>query len=140
MDNVANKIWFIEGKDIQEYPGTYAEYEEWQARRLINGETGGIKPAKVIKLKKEDPKKEFIENKNLQLKKLNQQLQQLEEVVAEKEKDVKVLESEMAKESVYSNPTKLKEVNESYAKAKEHLGAAQLHWEQLAEEIMVLEG
>ena len=140
LDNVANKIWFIEGKDIQEYPGTYAEYEEWQARRLINGETGGIKPAKVIKLKKEEPKKEFIENKNLQLKKLNQQLQQLEEVVGEKEKDVKVLESEMAKENVYSIPTKLKEVNERYAKAKEHLGAAQLHWEQLAEEIMVLEG
>ena len=140
LDNVANKIWFIEGKDIQEYPGTYAEYEEWQARRLINGETGGIKPAKVIKLKKEEPKKEFIENKNLQLKKLNQQLQQLEEVVGEKEKDVKVLESEMAKENVYSIPAKLKEVNERYAKAKEHLGAAQLHWEQLAEEIMVLEG
>ena len=140
LDNVANKIWFIEGKDIQEYPGTYAEYEEWQARRLINGETGGIKPAKVIKLKKEEPKKEFIENKNLQLKKLNQQLQQLEEVVGEKEKDVKVLESEMAKENVYSIPAKLKEVNERYSKAKEHLGAAQLHWEQLAEEIMVLEG
>ena len=140
LDNVANKIWFIEGKDIQEYPGTYAEYEEWQARRLINGETGGIKPAKVVKLKKEEPKKEFIENKNLQLKKLNQQLQQLEEVVGEKEKDVKVLESEMAKENVYSIPAKLKEVNERYAKAKEHLGAAQLHWEQLAEEIMVLEG
>jgi ATP-binding cassette subfamily F protein 3 len=34
----------------------------------------------------------------------------------------------------------LNETNEKYAKAKESLGAAQLHWEQLAEEIMVLEG
>lgn len=140
LDNVANKIWFIEGKDIQEYPGTYAEYEEWQARRLANGESGGIKPAKIEKIKKEEPKKEFVENKNLQLKKLNQHLQQLEEVVAEKEKDVKVLEAEIAMEAVYSNPTKLKEINERYTRAKENLGAAQLHWEQLAEEIMVLEG
>ena len=33
LDNVANKIWFIEDKDIKEYPGTYAEYEEWNGKR-----------------------------------------------------------------------------------------------------------
>ena len=63
----------------------------------------------------------------------------MEEEVAEKEKAVKTLEAEIAKEEVYSDPVKLKEVNERYAKAKEALGASQLHWEQLAEEIMVLE-
>ncbi len=140
LDNVANKIWFIEDHDINEYPGTYQEYEEWQAKREKAGETGGIKPAKVVKVKKEEPKKEFIENKNHQLKKLNQQLQQLEEDVVQKEKAVKAIEVEIAKEEVYTNPTKLKEVNESYALAKRVLGAAQLHWEELAEEIMVLEG
>jgi ATP-binding cassette subfamily F protein 3 len=31
-------------------------------------------------------------------------------------------------------------VNERYALAKEKLGALQLHWEELAEEIMILEG
>jgi ATP-binding cassette subfamily F protein 3 len=139
LDNVANKIWFIEDQDINEYPGTYAEYEEWQTRREKAGETGGIKPAKVEKPKKEEPKKEFIENKNNQLKKLNQQLQQLEEAIEEKELVVKNIEIEIAKEEVYSNPIKLKEVNERYALAKESLGAAQLHWEELAEEIMILE-
>src|SRR5690554_6501426 len=33
LDNVANKIWYIENQIIKEYPGTYAEYEEWQAKR-----------------------------------------------------------------------------------------------------------
>src|SRR5690554_5727738 len=33
LDNVANKIWYIEDQIIKEYPGTYAEYEEWQAKR-----------------------------------------------------------------------------------------------------------
>ena len=139
LDNVANKIWFIEDQDINEYPGTYAEYEEWQSKREKTGETGGIKPAKVDKPKKEEPKKEFIENKNNQLKKLNQQLQQLEADIEEKELVVKNIEIEIAKEEVYSNPSKLKETNEQYAMAKEKLGALQLHWEELAEEIMILE-
>jgi ATP-binding cassette subfamily F protein 3 len=139
LDNVANKIWFIEGQNIQEYPGTYQEYEEWQARRAKTGDQGGIKPAKAQKPKKEEPKPSELEEKKKQLKKLNQALQTLEEEIAEKEKAVKTLEAEIAKEDVYSNPTKLKEVNERYAKAKETLGAAQLHWEELAEEIMVLE-
>jgi ATP-binding cassette subfamily F protein 3 len=140
LDHVANKIWFIEDHDINEYPGTYEEYEEWQSKREKAGETGGIKPAKVEKAKKEEPKKEFVENKNHQLKKLNQQLQQLEEEVAAKETIVKNIEAEIAKEETYSNPSKLKEVNERYALAKEKLGALQLHWEELAEEIMILEG
>src|SRR5690554_2956291 len=33
LDHVANKIWYIEDQIIKEYPGTYAEYEEWQAKR-----------------------------------------------------------------------------------------------------------
>ncbi len=139
LDSVANKIWFIEDQDIQEYPGTYQEYEEWQAKREKTGDQGGIKPAKVAKPKKEEPKPSEIEEKKKQLKKLNQQLEILEEEVGEKEKAVKTLEAEIAKEEVYSDPVKLKEVNERYAKANEALGASQLHWEQLAEEIMVLE-
>jgi ATP-binding cassette subfamily F protein 3 len=139
LDNVANKIWFIEDQDINVYPGTYAEYEEWQAKRDKAGETGGIKPAKVAKPKKEEPKPSEIEEKKKQLKKLNQQLQSLEDEINEKEKVVKDLEIEIAKEEVYSNVAKLSQVNERYAKAKESLGAVQLHWEQLAEEIMFLE-
>ncbi len=140
LDNVANKIWFIEGQDIQEYPGTYQEYEEWQAKREKTGDQGGIKPAKSEKPKKVELKPSDLEEKKKQLKKLNQTLQILEDDIAEKEKAVKDLESEIAKEEVYSDAKKLNETNERYAKAKESLGAAQLHWEQLAEEIMVLEG
>ena len=29
LDNVANKIWFIEDQKIKQYPGTYAEYDVW---------------------------------------------------------------------------------------------------------------
>ena len=35
LDNVANKIWFIEDHKIKQYPGTYAEYDEWYAKRKL---------------------------------------------------------------------------------------------------------
>jgi hypothetical protein len=40
---VAGKFGLLKVKTLR-YPGTYAEYEEWQNKRLSNGETGGIKP------------------------------------------------------------------------------------------------
>src|SRR5690606_38156032 len=49
LDNVANKIWYIEDRKIKEYPGTYQEYEDWQARRTIatTPKTTDPKPAKA---------------------------------------------------------------------------------------------
>ncbi len=138
LDNVANKIWFIEDKDIKEYPGTYAEYEEWNSARE-KLPASAIKEVKKEKPKKEEPKPQPSDEKNKQLKKLNQQLQKLEEEVSLKEIEVKQIETEIAKEEVYSNASKLKEANERYAKAKEELGTLQLHWEQLADEILILE-
>src|SRR5690348_10073023 len=32
VHQVANKIWYIEGKQIKEYPGTYEEYEYWRKK------------------------------------------------------------------------------------------------------------
>lgn len=139
LDNVANKIWFIEDQDIKEYPGTYAEYEVWQASRVKLPESE-IKEPKKEKPKKEEPAPQPSDEKNKQLKKLHQQLQKLEEDVSLKEVIVKNIEAEIAKEEVYSDAVKLKATNERYAIAKEELGALQLHWEQLADEILILEG
>ncbi|MEO0472203.1 MAG: ABC-F family ATP-binding cassette domain-containing protein [Bacteroidota bacterium] len=33
LEQVANKIWYIEDQQIKEYPGTYAEYAAWKKRQ-----------------------------------------------------------------------------------------------------------
>lgn len=38
LDHVANKIWYIEDKQIKEYPGTYQEFEDWNSKRIIKPE------------------------------------------------------------------------------------------------------
>ncbi len=138
LDNVANKIWFIENQQIKEYPGTYQEYEEWASKRPA----ATTKPAPALQPKKEEKPKEkaaATEDKSKQLKKLNQTLQQLEEKISVLEKEVQRFELELGDESLYHNKPKLDKVNEGYQKAKTELQAVQADWESLAEQILELE-
>ncbi|HWW43182.1 MAG TPA: hypothetical protein VNZ46_27940, partial [Pedobacter sp.] len=140
LDNVANKIWFIEDRDIKEYPGTYAEYEEWNAKRPPAAATSiPYKQEKEVKPKVEE-KKAAAPNVQQQLKKLNDQLQKAETEIAVLEKNVKNIEEELASDQVYGDPVKLAAANKKYLDAKHLLDTAQNTWEDLASEIMEMEG
>ncbi|RYF22238.1 MAG: ABC transporter ATP-binding protein, partial [Flavobacteriales bacterium] len=140
LDNVANKIWFIEEEKIKEYPGTYAEFEEWDSKR--------VKPVpKAIPVKPEEKKPAVKEaapvnaiNVQQQVKKLNDKLKKVEDEIAAFEQSVKNYEAELAKEEVFSNQQKLDEVNKKYLSEKALLDGMQQEWETLAAEIMELEG
>jgi len=139
LDNVANKIWFIEDKKIKQYPGTYAEYEEWNSKRPPAPATNiPYKADKETKPKVEE--KKAAPNAQQQLKKLNDQLQKAETQISEQEAIVKAIEVELADDNIYSDQTKLAEVNKRYLAAKKSLDAVQLAWEELAAEIMEIEG
>ncbi len=144
LDNVANKIWYIENQKVKVYPGTYAEYEEWNAKRKL--EQKGLPAAASPKVeKKEEKKPEPVkqqpqsDNKFQQLKKLNQDLAKMEEQMTELEKQVKQFEVQLADEKLYSDANKSKEVTRNYDVKKLELGAVQQRWEALAEQIMELE-
>src|SRR5690554_7532509 len=76
LDNVANKIWYIENQKIKQYPGTYQEYESWQAsRKEANKNT--TKEPKIKKEKKEiNPETKKITKKSSSS--LNKDLERLE--------------------------------------------------------------
>jgi ATP-binding cassette subfamily F protein 3 len=136
LDNVANKIWYIENQQIKAYPGTYAEYEEWQSKRPPVIE----KPAAPVK-KEEKPaeKPQANDDKSKNLKKLNQTLVQLEEKISDLENEVRDIEVELGNEELYNDTVKLNSVNERYKKTKDTLHTAQTEWESLAEQILELE-
>lgn len=136
LEHVANKIWFIEDKEIKEYPGTYQEYEEWNSKRVIKPE------AKQEKKPKEEPKKEKVaptEDTKRIIQKKNKELATLEEKIESQEFLVKQLETELAKEEIYSDAVKLQEHTRNYNSEKAKLEGLQQDWEALAEEIMNLE-
>lgn len=137
LDNVANKIWFIEDRQIKEYPGTYAEYEEWQSKRPVVA----AKPQAAAPKKEEKPAKKAApaEDKSKQIKKLNQTLQQVEDKVAELEKQLAQAELVLGQEETYQDKNKLDAANQHYQSVKTELQAYQADWESLAEQIMELE-
>ncbi|MBY0244389.1 MAG: ABC-F family ATP-binding cassette domain-containing protein [Sphingobacteriaceae bacterium] len=138
LDNVANKIWFIEEEKIKEYPGTYAEYEEWNSKRVIPAS----KPIPVKQEEKKVKEEPVVATPNAaqQLKKLNDQLKKIELQIADLETEIKNLETELAKEEVYSDVKKLSDSNKKYLDAKNNLDNLQKDWEKLASEIMELGG
>jgi ATP-binding cassette, subfamily F, member 3 len=142
LDNIANKIWFIEDQKIKQYPGTYAEFDVWNNKRKLDQKTAPAAPApqpKKEEKKEVAPAKQPSENKHQQLKKLNQDLAKMEEQIAELEKTIKQLEAQLADEKLYNDLSKMKAMNTSYDAKKMELGHIQLKWEALAEQIMELE-
>ncbi|MGN8071149.1 ABC-F family ATP-binding cassette domain-containing protein [Mucilaginibacter sp. SG564] len=140
LDNVANKIWFIEDQKIKIYPGTYAEYDEWAAKRKLEPKTDIPAPQPKKEEKKPEPTKQPQgENKFQQLKKLNQDLAKMEEQISELEKVVKQLEAQLADDKIYTDSNKLKDTNASYTQKQAELKQVQQKWEDLAEQIMELE-
>lgn len=140
LDNVANKIWFIENQEIKEYPGTYAEYEPWYAKRKLQLKEQPVSVVEKPKQVKEtSPEKQQSEDKARQIKKLNQDLARMEEEIAALEKVVKEMEAQLADDKLYSDAAKATQVTEAYQLKKLELKEVQAKWENLAEQILELE-
>ncbi|MFD2599502.1 ABC-F family ATP-binding cassette domain-containing protein [Sphingobacterium corticis] len=136
LDHVANKIWYIENKDIKEYPGDYQEYEVWNSKRVVKPQAE--KPAEKPKEQKK-PKVEVSNDTRNLLQKKNKELKQLEDKIATAESEVKKLETALATEEVFSDAEKLKTTTRNYNSSKAAWETLQGDWERLAEEIMALE-
>jgi ATP-binding cassette subfamily F protein 3 len=131
VSQVANKIWYIEDKQIKEYPGTYEEYEYWRKKN----EASGVK-AEPPKPKKAEPevkaKQPQTPSNEAKLKTLDKELKKAEEQISKLEEQKSKLELEMASPEVFSNAAKLKEVQSTFNKTEADLAAANKKWEEVA--------
>jgi ATP-binding cassette subfamily F protein 3 len=131
VSQIANKIWYIEDKQIKEYPGTYDEYEYWRKKN----EASGVK-AEPPKPKKAEPevkqKQPQTPSNEAKLKTLDKELKKAEEQISKLEEQKSKLELEMASPEVFSNAAKLKEVQSAFNKTEADLAAANKKWEEIA--------
>jgi ATP-binding cassette subfamily F protein 3 len=86
VNQVANKIWYIEEQQIKEYPGTYDEYEYWRKQNALNA---APQPAPVKKAEpKPQPKPINTINPNeKRIKALNQDLKKQEDLIEKLERE-----------------------------------------------------
>lgn len=102
VENIANKIWFIEDQEIKEYPGTFEEYEEWQLTR-DKSESQSV-PVKIIA--KVEPTKAKVEKSSPTNEKL---IQQLEDKIVNLETQKESLHHQMAELAQNSKFEELKQ-------------------------------
>jgi ATP-binding cassette subfamily F protein 3 len=138
VSQVANKIWYIEDKQIKEYPGTYEEYEYW--KKKTEAELKGV----PVPVKKAEPKPKQTQavpsNEDAKkLKSLNADLKKVEGEIARLENEKAKAEAQLALPEVYSDFEKLRAAQQVFDKVNESLSSANKKWESLATDIERLE-
>ena len=150
VSKIANKIWEIEDHKIVEFKGTYAEWEDWKARRIAaenaKAKTEIKKPEPVPeKQKKEEVKQPVVTNTPVdkELKKEYQKnknrFQQLEEKVAVLNKRKAELESLMADPNSYADKNKFQQTETEYKKVTNDLLDTNKEYEIVFDKVMELE-
>ncbi|TGE23740.1 ABC transporter ATP-binding protein [Hymenobacter aquaticus] len=137
VENVANKIWYIEDYQLKEYPGTYAEYEQWQEDRDKAAKKAGLpSPSAPKPLPKEEKKpvsSSEREANQQELKKVNKELKEIEGKITTLEKELAVYEKQLSDPNIYNNTAQLKDATMKFEQVKKELNRTNDQWEKLAE-------
>ncbi len=141
ISEIANKIWWIEDKQLKEYPGTYAEYEHWKKKqdelKLAQQNTSSKKtsaPEKKVEKKVEAPKVSSNKKQKVQqqFEKTEQEIEVLKNAIQKSEDDFAANQNSMNKEDFAS-------FQNNYTSLKNNLVVLEKEYETLFNEIMELE-
>lgn len=132
VENVATKIWYIEDFQLKEYPGTYAEYEQWQEDRDKAAKKAGLPSPSAPKPmpKVEEPKPSSNEHSH-DAKKAAKELAEVETRITALEKELAIYEAQLADSAIYANASQLKDTTLKFEAVKKELAAQTSRWEQL---------
>lgn len=136
VSQIANKIWYIEDKEIKVYPGTYPEYQIWKRKQEAQKSPKIEKKIEVAKKLKNQQKNssQYKEQQKI-LRKLEKELERIEQKIESLESEIKNSEAELAKPSVYSDVELLAKTNKKYEQSKQALIKCNQDWEKIALEI-----
>ncbi len=138
VSQVANKIWYIEDKQIKEYPGTYEEYEYWRKKN----EAAAIKeePPKPKKAENASSGKPAVDPAFEKRKALEKEIKLIEEKVMLLESQKTTLEQEMIKPEVLADFNKMKKLQFDFTKVEKELNRVTERWEALVSDLEKLQG
>lgn len=146
---VANKIWYIEDKQLKEYPGTYHEYEEMLSRRAeaeklrFEEEKQKQKEQKKAKVEEKKPKIEekppvsFEEQKQRKnrLRKMEKEQEDIELDIERMEKEKKTLLNSLLDTTIAANFSKIAEVQKKIDHLTVQIAKTTEKWEQIVADI-----
>jgi ATP-binding cassette, subfamily F, member 3 len=130
VSQIANKIWYIEDKQIKEYPGTFDEYEYWKKKNLAEGIKA--EPPKPKAEKKAETSKEVNKSSDNKRKSLERDMKKVEEQMELLQQKKISFESEMAKPEVFQNYEKLQKIQAEFQTVDVELKRLEGEWEKIA--------
>jgi len=148
ISEIANKIWYIENLELKEYPGTYAEYEEWRLKNeaiaLANKDnTKPVKKTEPIAIAKTIETKPIIANKtklsNNQIQKIKSDFETVEKQLEKLKKQLTDVEESFAKPEVASNATELSKKQLELSVLKKQIAEQETVYERAFEALMEIE-
>jgi len=134
VSQIANKIWYIEDKQIKEYPGTFDEYEYWRKKNEANGIVAKAEPPKPVK-KTPEPSVPATPTNDSKLKSLEKELKKVEEQLSKLEAQKAEHELQLTKPEVFNDFEKIKKIQFDQKKIEKELKDVTSKWEALAVEI-----
>lgn len=139
VNQIANKIWYIENKQIKEYPGTYEEYEYWVKNIKVDqaeeAKTVATPPKKSV-VKESRPQQST--NPDEKVKLLEKDMKKVEAIIEKHQEQRNNLEKELAKPEVYNDLEKAKQIQQEFELVKSELEKANKRWEEIAVELDAL--
>lgn len=130
VSQIANKIWYIEDKQLKEYPGTYEEYEYWKKKNEAAAASKPEPPKPKVEKKQETAPK--TPTQTTQLKALEKDLKKVEDQIETLQNRKAQLELDLASSEIYADAERLKKTQKEFEKVNGELNAANAQWEKLA--------
>lgn len=138
ISQTANKIWWIEGHEIKEYPGTYDEYLQWMQTRQ---EQTQVQEKKDKKPKVQKVRNNPEENKNRNEKrKLDQKIEKLEGKIAEKKAEIGELEAKLSDPKISGDHEQITLMSNQHLDLDQELSTMEAKMEEYIGKLIELEG
>ena len=140
VSQIANKIWYIEDRQVKEYPGTYDEYEYWMSNRT-EAEKAAAPVVKIPAAAKPAAAKGNDDVRQLKrdLKTAQDELADLENKVMDAETTIEELHKHMAQPAVATDVSKMQTAQKQLATANKQNEQLMAQWEAAAQKVKVLQ-
>ena len=142
VDQLANKILEIGNAGAALYPGTYEEFR-WSVQQRDDGLTAGVttparphvKPSPIGKAAQHRRNQVTVRRRERRLHALHTRIEDLEQRISEREKEVRALEAVMAEPSFYDDNQHAKTTIAEHQKLMWQVGDFMNQWEALQVEV-----
>jgi ATP-binding cassette subfamily F protein 3 len=130
LSRIANKIWYIENKELKEYPGTYEEFETWQhEQKSEKDKKPASSTAKQERPALKEEKTKIVKETKVNKHQLEQQVKKWEGELEKARKQLDETEKKLSDPEVYKKTEEFKKLQRIYETGKLAVAHAEKEWE-----------